>query len=45
MKIVKKILLELPDFLEFVRDSKGLSLSTHIAENYASMSSFMKVNM
>jgi len=45
MKIVKKILLELPDFLDFIRDSKGLSLSTHVAENYASMSSFMKVSI
>lgn len=44
MKIVKKILLELPDFLDFIRDSKGLPLSTHVAENYASMSSFMKVS-
>ena len=40
-RIVQKILLDLPEFLEFVKDNKGLSLSEHIAENFESITKFM----
>ena len=43
MKILEKILLDLSDFLEFIRDNKGLSISEHTEENYASMLSFMGI--
>lgn len=40
-KNVQRILLDLPDFLEFINDNKGLSLEEHIKENYHSMCRFM----
>ena len=40
-KIVQKILLDLPDFFEFVRDNNGLPLSTHLSEDFKSILSFM----
>ena len=40
-RIVQKILLELSDFLDFIRDNKGLPLETHISEDFASMCKFM----
>ena len=43
VKILEKILLDLSDFLEFVRDNKGLSISEHTEENFASMLSFMGI--
>lgn len=42
-KIIQKILLDLPDFLEFIRDHKGLSISEHEAENFKSIMSFINV--
>lgn len=43
VKILEKILLDLSDFLEFIRDNKGLSISEHTEENFASMLSFMGI--
>ncbi len=43
VKILEKILLDLSDFLEFIRDNKGLSISEHIEGNFASMLSFMGI--
>ena len=41
MGMVKRILLDLPEFLSFVKDSNGLPLSTHISEDFQSMLRFM----
>ena len=43
-RIVQRILLDLPEFLEFVRDNKGLPLATHIAEGFSSMLQYMGLN-
>ena len=40
-QIVQKILIDLPEFLEFIRDNKGISLSAHIDRGFADMISFM----
>lgn len=40
-QIVQKILIDLPEFLEFKRDNKGISLSAHIEKDFADMISFM----
>lgn len=42
-KIVQKILLDLPEFFEFVRDNKGLPLKAHISEDFKSIISFMNL--
>ena len=42
-KIIQKILLDLPDFLEFVRENKGLSLTEHLENGFADMISFMEL--
>lgn len=42
-RIVQKILLDMTDFLEFIRDNKGISFSEHIANNFADMILFMKL--
>lgn len=42
-KIVQKILLDLPEFMEFVRDSKGLSLTEHITHNFSDIIKFMNL--
>lgn len=44
-KIVQRILLDLPDFLEFIRDNKGVPLEEHISENYARICKYMKLNV
>ena len=43
-KIIQRILLDLPDFLEFVRDNRGISLGDHISEDYASICKYMKLD-
>lgn len=42
-KIVQKILLDLPDFFEFVRDNNGLPLTMHLSEDFKSILSFMEL--
>ena len=40
-QIVQKILIDLPEFLEFIRDNKGISLSAHIDRGFEYMIAFM----
>lgn len=42
-KVIQKILLDLPEFIEFVRDSKGLSLTEHVAHNFSDIIKFMNL--
>ena len=41
---VTRILLDLPAFLEYLRDIKGLSLTQHIEENFKSLLTFMDID-
>lgn len=36
-QIVQKILLDMPEFLGFIRDNKGLTLSEHIEKGFEDM--------
>lgn len=40
-RVVKKILLDLPEFLEFIRDRKGLPLKQHIENGFSDIIKFM----
>lgn len=40
-KIVQKILLDLPDFFDFVRDNNGPPLTMHLSEDFKSILFFM----
>ena len=40
-RIVQKILIDLPQFFEFIKDNKGLSLSEHLEEDFESIIKFM----
>ena len=40
-RIVQKILLDLPEFVEFIKDVKGLSLTEHINNNFQDILKFM----
>ena len=42
-KVVQKILLDLPEFIEYVRDSKGLPLSEHLENDFSEMRKFMNI--
>lgn len=42
-RIITKIMLDLPDFLEFIRDNKGLSISDHEADGFTKMKKFMNL--
>lgn len=42
-KVVQKILLDLPEFIEYVRDSKGLPLSEHLENEFSEMRKFMNI--
>lgn len=42
-RIVQKILLDLLEFLEFIRDNKGITLTEHLERNCADMLTFMKL--
>ena len=41
LKIIQKILLDLPELLEFLRDNNGLSLGKHLSQGFSSMIAFM----
>ena len=41
--IIQRILLDLPEFFEFIKDNKGLPLSEHISNNFKDIVSFMKL--
>lgn len=40
-RIVQKILLDLPEFMEFIKDVKGLSLADHIANQFSDIAKFL----
>ena len=40
-RIVQKILLDLPEFMEFIKDAKGLSLSEHIDSGFKDILKFL----
>ena len=42
-KIIARILMDLPDFLSFIRDTNAFSLGKHLSENFSSMCSFMGI--
>lgn len=42
-QIVQKILIDMPEFLEYIRDNKGVPLSVHIERGFADMISFMQL--
>lgn len=44
-RIIQKILLDLPEYLEFIKDNKGLSLSEHLAEDFENIIKFMGFNL
>lgn len=41
--IVQRILLDLPEFFEFIKDAKGVPLSQHIENNFADIILFMNL--
>ncbi len=43
LKLVKKILLDLNELLEFIKDNRGLSLTNHIDNQFQDMVKFMKL--
>lgn len=43
MKVVKRIRLDLPDFLEFIRDNNAYPLSRHLEEGFSSMCRYMNI--
>ena len=43
LRIVRRIQLELPDFLDFVREYNGWKLSKHISDGFNSMCKFMNL--
>ena len=40
-RVVQKILLDLPEFMEFIKDAKGLPLSEHIENEFIDIVKFM----
>lgn len=40
-RIVQRILLDLPEFMEFIKDAKGLPLSEHIGNEFKDILKFM----
>lgn len=43
MSIVQRILLDLPEFFEFIKDAKGISLSQHIENEFSDIIKFMNL--
>lgn len=43
MGVVQRILLDLPEFMEFIKDAKGIPLSQHIENDFADIIKFMGV--
>jgi len=41
MSVVQRILLDLPEFMEFIKDAKGIPLSQHIKNNFTDIIEFM----
>lgn len=42
-RIVQRILLDLPEFMEFIKDAKGLPLSDHIESGYKDILRFLGI--
>lgn len=42
-RIVQKILWDLPEFMEFIKDAKGVSLSQHIENKFYDITNFMNL--
>ena len=42
-RIVQRILLDLPDFMEFIKDAKGLPLSDYIESGYKDILRFLGI--
>ena len=42
--IIQRILLDLPDFFEFIKDAKGVSLTQHIENEFSDIIEFMALN-
>lgn len=43
MSIIQRILLDLPEFMEFIKDAKGVPLTEHISNNFKDILAFMKL--
>lgn len=43
-RIVQKILLDLPEFMEFIKDVRGIPLTEHINNNFQDILKFMGLN-
>lgn len=43
IRIVQRILLDLPEFMEFIKDAKGLPLSDHIESGYKDILRFLGI--
>ena len=43
MSVVQRILLDLPEFFEFIKDNKGLPLTEHIGNEFKDIITFMKL--
>lgn len=43
MSIIQRILLDLPEFMEFIKDAKGVPLTEHINNNFKDILAFMKL--
>ena len=41
--IIQRILLDLPEFFEFIKDNKGLPLAEHISNNFKDIITFMSL--
>ena len=41
--IIQRILLDLPEFFEFIKDNKGLPLATHIEDGFSDIIKFMNL--
>ena len=40
-RIVQRILLDLPEFMEFIKDAKGISLSEHVDSGFKDIIKFL----
>lgn len=43
-KVADKIVMDLPEFLEYIRDHKGISLSEHISNNFKDILACMNID-
>lgn len=43
LRHIRKILMDFPDFMDFMRENKGLTLSTHIEHDFSEIIQFMQL--